>query len=88
MDSVDFSVNDGQPVHLRITGGESVDLSIGAESYTVITPEYDGEWHFTPCTHEIIAPTNGYKMTHDFVVDPIPSNYGLITYDGSVITVS
>lgn len=88
MDSVDFSVNDGQPVNLHIDIGTSVDLSIGGEIYGVETPPYEGEYEATPTQSMQLFATDGKRMLHDFTVNPIPHNYGLITYDGSTIMVS
>lgn len=88
MDNVDFSVNDGQPVHLRIDGGNCVDLNIGGEIYGVETPPYEGAYEATPTQSTQLFATEGKRMLHDFTVNPIPHNYGLITYNGSTIMVS
>ena len=37
---------------------------------------------------QVITPPTGYNGFSKFTVNPIPSNYGLITYNGSVLTVS
>ena len=49
---------------------------------------YTGEYEATPTQDVQIFSTNGLCMTQDFIVNPIPSNYGLISWDGSVMTVS
>lgn len=49
---------------------------------------YTGETTVTPSAETQILHTNGLRMTEDITVNPIPNNYGLITWDGSVITVS
>lgn len=49
---------------------------------------YKGEYVFTPSSEEQVVPLNGKMATDDILINPIPSNYGLITWDGSVITVS
>lgn len=51
-------------------------------------PKYTGEYEVTPTQQTQTLLTEGLKMTANVVVNPIPSNYGLITYNGSVITVS
>lgn len=48
---------------------------------------------YTPTTStqsETVTPSAGYTAISsiDITVNPIPSNYGLITYNGSIITVS
>lgn len=49
---------------------------------------YEGEYEITPSQEMQTLPTIGKTMIHDLVVKPIPSNYGLITWNGSTLTVS
>lgn len=51
-------------------------------------PEYDGPTEFVPTGEYQVIHVAGRAVVQDIVVDPIPSNYGLITYDGSKLTVS
>lgn len=51
-------------------------------------PIYDGEYEATPTQETQVIPVLGYQMAQDFVVNPIPSNYGLITWNGFEMTVS
>ena len=50
--------------------------------------EYDGPYSFTPTGTAQTIGTRGKLMLDDVTINPVPSNYGLITYNGSVITVS
>ena len=50
--------------------------------------EYDGQYEVTPTLETQTLNTEGLKMTDNVIINPIPSNYGLITWNGSVITVS
>ena len=50
--------------------------------------KYRGEYEFTPTEEAQILETDHLYMQGDIVINPIPSNYGLITYNGSEITVS
>lgn len=52
------------------------------------TPYYDGPYEATPTREAQTFSTLGFRMAYDFVVNPIPQNYGLIFWDGSVMTVS
>lgn len=54
----------------------------------LIPDPYTGEYVFTPTEETQIVPTVGLTMIDNITVNPIPSNYGRITWDGSVITVS
>lgn len=53
-----------------------------------IVDYYDGDYEATPTNRAQTIPVIGKTMMHDFVVKPIPNNYGLITWDGSTLTVS
>lgn len=54
----------------------------------VDTPVYTGEYEITPSAETQMLDTAGKRMTGPVIVNPIPSNYGLITYNGAVLTVS
>lgn len=49
---------------------------------------YHGTYEATPSSEVQVFPTESKMMEHDFIVNPIPSNYGLITWNGSTLTVS
>lgn len=49
---------------------------------------YTGAYSITPTQEEQVFDTTNKRLTQDLVVGPIPSNYGRITWNGSVITVS
>ncbi len=70
---------------------ESVEKSvdIASEPITITgTEPYEGSYSVTPSASEQILETEGLRMTQNVTINPIPSNYGLITWNGSVITVS
>lgn len=50
--------------------------------------EYEGPFEFTPTQETQTAPTQNRAVYQNIIINPIPSNYGLITYNGSVLTVS
>lgn len=55
---------------------------------TVGGDEYTGSYEFTPTT-ETQTISIQYKIaTQNITINPIPSNYGLITWDGATLTVS
>lgn len=49
---------------------------------------YSGQYEVTPSESTQVLETAYRKMAANVVVNPIPSNYGRITYNGSTITVS
>lgn len=75
----------------RITGNlastGSIDGSLTVPQY-VYPPAYTGEIEITPSPDEQVLETNTKYLTSNITVKPIPQNYGLITWDGSTLTVS
>ena len=51
-------------------------------------PTYTGETVVTPSTSEQVLATAQKVVTRNIVINQIPSNYGLITWNGSTLTVS
>ena len=51
-------------------------------------PVYTGNTEITPSTTEQVLATAEKVVTRNIVINPIPSNYGLITWNGSTLTVS
>ena len=51
-------------------------------------PVYDGVTEVTPSQDTQILQTSNKTLRRNIVVNPIPSNYGLVTWNGSVLTVS
>ena len=51
-------------------------------------PAYEGSYEVIPSNEAQIIPTKNLRMTDDFTIAAIPQNYGLITWNGSILTVS
>lgn len=49
---------------------------------------YTGETEVTPSQEEQILGTENKIVLENITIKPIPSNYGLITWDGATLTVS
>lgn len=52
------------------------------------SPPYTGAYEYTPTEETQTIEISGKAATQDIIINPIPSNYGLITWNGSVLTVS
>lgn len=61
--------------------------SLAIQIYVPDNP-YAGPYEVTPTQQAQVLATANMSMTQDVVINPIPSNYGLITWNGSVLTVS
>lgn len=80
-------VGQDEAVSFRVSQDEAVTFRVGAEMIGNI-PKYDGPYEITPSGSEQILPVNGLKMTQNLKVKPVPNNYGLIGWNGSVLTVT
>ena len=54
----------------------------------ILPPAYEGPYTVTPSAAEQILDTDSLYMRGNITINPIPNNYGLITWDGHTITVS
>lgn len=83
---------------LRVSDPDPIVLGLGEEQEAVLTAEpavyvsiadyYEGPYAVTPDRTTQTLPIDNKTALHDIVVNPIPSCYGLITWDGSTLTVS
>ena len=73
-------------VSLEVGGVDVQALEVGAA--VIETPPYQGEYSVTPTNTAQTLSTAGCALRGDITIEAIPSNYGLITYNGSIITVS
>lgn len=91
MMSVEF-ITDSTVVTVRQSGQllelYSPAFSIEVRSGLLGGTLYEGPYEFTPTRSTQVAHTSSARLSGDIIVNPIPSNYGLITWDGTVITVS
>lgn len=60
----------------------------GEVQYIQVGDWYEGEYEATPSDTEQRILTAGKVLAQDFIINPIPSNYGLITQVGGGIRVS
>lgn len=80
--SIDFAAR-------TITGDISVQAcKVGGDVAVPRAAYYRGDYTLTPSTSTQVIPMKGKTALADITINPIPSNYGLITWDGSAITVS
>lgn len=51
-------------------------------------PRYEGETTITPSGETQILATKDTRVLQNITIEPIPSNYGMISWDGSGILIS
>lgn len=86
--AIKLTVMTDESAVLNIEQGESVGLI--AEPHIVVdsTTVYDGAYEWTPTQSTQTIEIANKKALEDIIINPIPQNYGLITWNGSTLTVS
>lgn len=51
-------------------------------------PPYSGSYEVTPTDEIQTIPCGGWLMAQDITINPIPSNYGHVAWNGVTLTVS
>lgn len=86
-----------QTIEIRGGGGGTIEIGGGGErsasieiagAEKVTPPKYAGPYEFTPTQETQTAHINRKMGTQDITINPIPKNYGLVTYNGSIITIT
>jgi len=90
MSEIFISLTVEDPAEATLQVDDDVGLSLGLSEPYINggTPYYDGEYEITPSQSTQTLETAHLKMRSNVVINPIPSNYGLITWDGSKLRVS
>ena len=75
---------------LELSEETAVDLDMDTAIVVnqIFGEEYEGPYEFTPTADTQVVAINLKTATQDITINPIPSNWGLIAWDGSVLTVS
>lgn len=74
------------PVDLHVLSDPSVPLHVQGEFIGNMTI-YDGPYEFTPSSEAQTVRIDGMRAKNDIVINPIPSNYGRLEWNGSVLRV-
>ena len=69
-------------------GGASVPGVLEPPVVQAMANPYAGPYTVTPSNTAQVLATSGREMTGNVTINPIPSNYGLITWNGTTLTVS
>ena len=80
--------------NVLFNGAQHMDVQFHEDSFScdfgqgVIQGDYSGPYEVTPSEETQTLATAGKSLESNVTVNPIPSNYGLITWNGTVLTVS
>ena len=72
----------------ELSGNVSADAEIVTKVRVTQYPDYSGAYEFTPTQETQTIPTDHTVLLNNITINPIPSNYGLITWNGATLTVS
>lgn len=88
--AIEFLIDDIDPIDFLIADNqESLPMDLGTPLViTGVFPDYEGVYHVTPSDEVQILSTRNTSMYENVTIDPIPSNYGRVTYNGTFITIS
>lgn len=68
---------------------QSEDFTTEFDTVVEVTPNaYTGAYEFVPTAETQVISIADKKAIQDIIIEPIPSNYGLITWNGSYLIVS
>ena len=82
--NVDFTES---PTSFPIGFTDTTSFVVEMEEGAHLDP-YEGSYDITPTTERQIIQMAHKEAIQDLIIEPIPQNYGLITWNGSYITVS
>ena len=91
-ESVSFEQDQG--INVSLDGVQMMEVAFAEDTFhvdfgtTISEGEYQGAYEVTPTTQTQILPTENKTLSQNIIVKPIPNNYGLITWNGSTLTVS
>ena len=77
----------GDAIEIGGAGERSATISVTG-SGALPVPHYTGPYEFTPTEETQTVSIARKQAAEDIIIHTIPQNYGLVTYNGSIITIS
>lgn len=87
IDRLSFTLESSEALSFELEDNGSVDFDLETP-IAIGVNTYDGPYEVTPSNQMQTLNTDDLLMTQNVTINPIPSNYGLITWNGSTLTVS
>ena len=76
-----------QSVHIVSVTGDEIRPMKAISSGGGSVPVYPGPTEFTPSAEKQTIAVSGYRLKEDITIDPIPTNYGRLVWNGHTLTV-
>lgn len=81
-------VIENESIKLDIAENDTIKLDIAEIGYPVYPDNYKGSYTVTPINSKQVLKTAGLMASEDIIIEKIPDEYGLITWNGSFLRVS
>lgn len=86
-ESLEFTLQSDGSLEFNLSEGENVSFELSTPT-GVNVEAYNGSYEVNASSEAQTLSTRNKLLTADMIINPIPSNYGLITWNGSTLTVS
>lgn len=87
IDRLSFTLQGDEALSFELEDNASIEFDLETPNVIGVNT-YDGPYEVTPSTETQTLATDNLLMTDNVIINPIPNNYGLITWNGSTLTVS
>lgn len=74
-------------VTIEVVPPKRIAFHLRPEGVRDSSSSYTGEYEFTPNDDTQVVEIAGLKATQDIIINPVPSNYGHIAWNGAYLTV-
>ena len=75
-----------QPISVKFGGGKThIDVDFNTGGGGGIVPRYHGEYEVTPSEETQILSTAHTQLAENVVVNPVPSNYARMAWNGTTL---
>lgn len=86
LDALAFELSSSIQLVFNLADKQSIEFKLETPS-TIGVTTYEGSYEVTPSAETQTLSTRHRYMLDDIIINPIPSDYGHIVYDGSKILV-
>lgn len=84
----EFTISEMSETYNMDLNEPEIDFAL-AEAITLANGDaYEGDYEVTPSGSMQVLPSANRYLEQNITINPIPNNYGLITWNGSTLTVS
>lgn len=87
IDRLSFTLESSEALSFELEDNGSIEFDLETPMAIEVN-RYEGSYEVTPSNEMQTLNTDGLLMTQNVTINPIPNNYGLITWNGSTLTVS